>query len=96
MRRIAVIGSGVSGLTAAYVLARGHEVTLFDADDRLGGHAHTHRIRPADGAELAVDSGFIVCNERTYPLLTRLFAELEVGTEPTEMIMIVVVPPAAA
>ena len=86
-RQIAVIGSGVSGLTAAYVLARGHEVTLFEADDRLGGHAHTHRALAAGGAELSVDSGFIVCNERTYPLLTRLFAELGVSTQDAEMSM---------
>jgi predicted NAD/FAD-binding protein len=86
-RRIAVIGSGVSGLTAGYVLARSNEVTLFEADDRLGGHAHTHRVVTPDGAELAVDSGFIVSNERTYPLLTRLFTELGVLTQPTEMSM---------
>jgi predicted NAD/FAD-binding protein len=86
-RRIAVIGSGVSGLTAGYVLARANEVTLFEADDRLGGHAHTHRVITPDGAELAVDSGFIVSNERTYPLLTRLFTELGVTTQPTEMSM---------
>ena len=67
-RRIAVIGSGVSGLTAGYVLARTNEVTLFEADDRLGGHAHTHRVISPDGTELGVDSGFIVSNERTYPL----------------------------
>lgn len=86
-RRIAVIGSGVSGLTAGYLLARANEVTLFEADDRLGGHAHTHRIAAPDGTELAVDSGFIVCNERTYPLLTRLFAELGVATQDAEMSM---------
>jgi uncharacterized protein len=86
-RQIAVVGSGVSGLTAAYVLARGHDVTLFEADDRLGGHAHTHRILTAAGAELDVDSGFIVCNETTYPLLTRLFTELGVSTQDAEMSM---------
>lgn len=86
-RRIAVIGSGVSGLTAGYVLARTNEVTLFEADDRLGGHAHTHRVIAPGGTELAVDSGFIVSNERTYPLLNRLFTELGVATQPTEMSM---------
>jgi uncharacterized protein len=86
-RRIGVIGSGVSGLTAGYLLARANEVTVFEADDRLGGHAHTHRIAAPDGTELAVDSGFIVCNERTYPLLTRLFAELGVTTKDAEMSM---------
>ncbi len=80
--RTAVIGSGVAGLTAAYVLARAGEVTLFEADERLGGHAHTH-----DVGGLAVDSGFIVHNDRTYPLLTRLFRELDVATRPSEMSM---------
>jgi len=86
-RRIAVIGGGVSGLTAGYLLARANEVTVFEADGRLGGHAHTHRLAAPDGTELAVDSGFIVCNERTYPLLTRLFEELGVTTQDAEMSM---------
>jgi uncharacterized protein len=86
-RRIAVIGGGVSGLTAGYLLARANEVTVFEADGRLGGHAHTHRLAAPDGTELAVDSGFIVCNERTYPLLTRLFTELGVTTQDAEMSM---------
>jgi uncharacterized protein len=86
-RRIAVIGGGVSGLTAGYLLARENEVTVFEADDRLGGHAHTHRLAAPDGTELAVDSGFIVCNERTYPLLMRLFSELGVTTQDAEMSM---------
>ncbi len=86
-RRIAVIGSGVSGLTAAHVLRRAADVTLFEADDRLGGHAHTRDRVDGTGRVLAVDSGFIVHNERTYPELLRLFAELGVATQPTEMSM---------
>jgi uncharacterized protein len=78
-RRIAVVGGGVSGLTAGYVLSRTDHVTLFEADDRLGGHADTHPT--------GVDTGFIVYNERTYPLLTRLFAELGVTTQPSRMSM---------
>jgi predicted NAD/FAD-binding protein len=85
--RVAVVGSGVSGLTAAYVLQRDADVTLFEADDRLGGHAHTHDQVDAAGRDLAVDTGFIVHNERTYPELLRLFAELGVETQPTEMSM---------
>lgn len=84
---VAVIGSGVSGLTAAYLLNRSHDVTLFEADDRLGGHAHTHELTASDGTEHAVDSGFIVHNDRTYPWLRKLFAELEVEVHPTEMSM---------
>ncbi|MEP6762386.1 MAG: FAD-dependent oxidoreductase [Sporichthyaceae bacterium] len=84
---VAVVGSGVSGLTAAYLLRRTHDVTLFEADDRLGGHAHTHDLTSSDGSEHAVDSGFIVHNDRTYPWLRKLFVELEVEVRPTEMSM---------
>ena len=84
---VAVIGAGVSGLTAAYLLARTHDVTLYEAEDRLGGHAHTHDVAAVDGSRHAVDSGFIVHNDRTYPLLRRLFAELAVEARPTEMSM---------
>ena len=84
---VAVIGSGVSGLTAAYLLNRTHDVTLFEADNRLGGHAHTHDLTASDGSEHAVDSGFIVHNDRTYPWLRKLFAELDVEVRPTEMSM---------
>ena len=86
-RRTAVIGSGVAGLTAAYVLGRAHRVSLYEADDRLGGHAHTHDLTSSDGRVHRVDSGFIVHNRRTYPNLLRLFAELGVATRESEMSM---------
>ncbi|TWP47248.1 FAD-dependent oxidoreductase [Lentzea tibetensis] len=86
-RRVAVIGSGVAGLTAAYLLQRQYAVTLFESDDRLGGHAHTHELPTADGGVVNVDSGFIVHNERTYPNLIRLFRELGVSTQDSEMSM---------
>lgn len=86
-RRTAVVGGGVAGLTAAYVLRRSHEVTLYEADERLGGHAHTHDLASSDGRVHRVDSGFIVHNERTYPLLLRLFRELGVATQESEMSM---------
>ncbi len=85
--RVAVIGSGVSGLTAAYLLQRRYDVALFEADPRLGGHAHTHELAGHGGRSIAVDSGFIVHNLRTYPLLTRLFDELGVATQDTDMSM---------
>ena len=89
--RIAVVGAGVSGLTAAHLLARDHHVSLYEADPRLGGHAPTHDV-PVGGpgnqaATVAVDSGFIVHNDRTYPVLRRLFADLDIGVRPTEMSM---------
>lgn len=84
---MAVIGSGIAGLTAAYVLGRQDDVTLFEADSRLGGHAHTHAVPQPDGSTLGVDTGFIVHNERTYPTLLRLFAELGVQTQDSEMSM---------
>ncbi|WP_345961444.1 FAD-dependent oxidoreductase [Streptomyces sp. BRB040] len=86
-RRTAVVGSGVAGLTAAYVLGREHRVTLYEADDRLGGHAHTHDLTASDGRVHRVDSGFIVHNRRTYPNLLRLFGELGVTTQQSEMSM---------
>ncbi|WP_405896950.1 FAD-dependent oxidoreductase [Streptomyces sp. NBC_00727] len=86
-RRTAVVGSGVAGLTAAHILRRAHDVTLFEADDRVGGHAHTHDLPGADGRVHHVDSGFIVHNRRTYPHLLRLFAELGVPTQESEMSM---------
>ncbi|MFE5035982.1 NAD(P)/FAD-dependent oxidoreductase [Streptomyces sp. NPDC056683] len=87
MRRTAVIGSGVAGLTAAHILARAHHVTLYEADARLGGHAHTHDLSAPGGRTHRVDSGFIVHNRRTYPNLLRLFDELGVATQESEMSM---------
>jgi uncharacterized protein len=85
--RVAVVGAGVSGLTAAYLLEDTHHVTLFEAEHRLGGHAHTHDVGTGQGGSVPVDSGFIVLNDRTYPMLRRLFSELGVRTRPTEMSM---------
>ncbi|MGH3564537.1 MAG: NAD(P)/FAD-dependent oxidoreductase [Pseudonocardia sp.] len=85
--RAAVVGSGVAGLTAAYLLQRRYDVTLFESDGRLGGHAHTHELPTSDGGVANVDSGFIVHNERTYPNLLRLFAELGVATQGSDMSM---------
>ena len=86
-RRVAVVGSGIAGLTAAYLLQRRYDVLLFEAEDRLGGHAHTHEVPGSLGGTVAIDSGFIVHNERTYPNLLRLFAELGVATQDTDMSM---------
>lgn len=82
-----MVGGGVAGLTAAYVLRKACDVVLYEADGRLGGHAHTHDLPAAGGGTVAVDSGFIVHNERTYPTLLRLFAELGVATQDCEMSM---------
>ena len=82
--RIAVVGSGISGLAAAWLLDRRHEVHLFEKRMRLGGHTHTV-VHDLDGRELPLDTGFIVYNETTYPNLTRVFAELEVATRASDM-----------
>lgn len=82
--RVAVIGSGIAGLGAAWLLSREHEVVLFEREARLGGHTHTHRVEQG-GKAYSVDSGFIVMNPQNYPLLTALLDELGVPTQPTTM-----------
>ncbi len=86
-RSIAVIGSGVAGLTAAYALSARDRVTLFEADTRLGGHAHTHYVDDDDGNVIGIDSAFLVHNDRTYPTLCRLFDDLGIATRDTDMSM---------
>jgi len=83
-RRIAVVGSGISGLSAAWLLGKRHEVTLFEADDRIGGHSNTVEA-PTPSAPVAVDTGFIVYNEDNYPNLKALFEHLSVPTKPAHM-----------
>ena len=82
--RIAVVGSGVSGLVAAWLLHRSHEVTVFEADARIGGHVHTVPVRGPDG-DWAVDTGFIVFNDRNYPLFCRILDRLGVASRAGDM-----------
>lgn len=84
MKLIAVIGSGISGLGAAYLLSRRHRVVLFERDTRLGGHTCTVDVDTPDG-RLALDTGFLVHNPRTYPNLVRLFEETGVATAGSDM-----------
>lgn len=84
MRRVAVVGSGISGLAAAYELSSDARVTLFEAGGYFGGHTNTIDLR-IDGVTHGVDTGFLVFNHRTYPNLLRLFAELGVETAPSDM-----------
>jgi predicted NAD/FAD-binding protein len=82
--RIAIVGTGVSGLVCAHLLSRRHQVTVFESDDRPGGHAHTVEVE-VGGQTLAVDTGFLVYNERNYPGLIRLFDQLGVATKASDM-----------
>ena len=82
--RVAVVGSGIAGLSSAWLLSREHAVVLFEAEARLGGHTHTHDVEQA-GKRYRVDTGFIVHNTHNYPLLTRMFDELGVASKDTTM-----------
>jgi uncharacterized protein len=82
--RIAIVGSGIAGNVTAYHLCREHEITVYEAADHVGGHSHTHELWH-EGRRVAVDTGFIVFNERTYPRLRALLDELQVETQPSEM-----------
>ncbi|WP_300653156.1 NAD(P)/FAD-dependent oxidoreductase [Pseudomonas sp.] len=82
--KIAIIGSGIAGLTSAYLLNRHHEITVFEAGDWVGGHTHTVNVT-VDGKSYAVDTGFIVFNDWTYPNFIRLLDQLGIGFKPTEM-----------
>jgi predicted NAD/FAD-binding protein len=82
--KLAIIGSGISGLGALHLLAPHHDVTVYEAAERLGGHTHTHTVERW-GQTFAVDSGFIVHNPENYPLFTRLLAQLGVNSRPTTM-----------
>jgi len=82
--RVAVVGSGIAGMGAAYLLGSRHDVTLFEAESRLGGHTHTHEVTIGEH-EYALDTGFIVFNPNHYPLLTKFFGELSVESQATTM-----------
>ncbi len=82
--RIAIVGAGVTGLVCAHVLSRNNDVTVFEADDRPGGHANTVRVDLPDGS-FDVDCGFLVFNERNYPGFVALLDDLGVATRPSEM-----------
>ena len=82
--RIAVVGAGIAGMTAAHILSRRHEVTVFEAASRPGGHTRT--VQVGEGTRtVGVDTGFIVFNERSYPNLCRLFGALDVASRPSDM-----------
>ncbi len=82
--KIGIVGAGVAGLSAAFALSKKYDVTVFEQDDRVGGHSNTVSV-PINGQEFAVDTGFIIYNRKTYPNLTRLFRELGVRSVPTHM-----------
>ena len=82
---IAVIGGGVAGITAAHLLQRAHTVTLFEQDSRLGGHTNTVQVQRGPDAGLAIDTGFIVMNDKTYPLLHALLRDLGIAVRWSDM-----------
>lgn len=83
--KIAVIGTGISGMSAAWLLSSRHDVTVFEREGRTGGHSNTVKVRWPEGGETPVDTGFIIYNELNYPNLTALFAHLDIPTRQAEM-----------
>ena len=83
--KIAVIGSGISGLSAAYYLSKKHKIDLFEKEDHFGGHAHTIKIPIEDNKEVSVDIGFMVFNKKTYPNLINFFLENKIEIEKSDM-----------
>ena len=83
--RIAIVGGGVAGIAAAYLIQRNHQVSLYEKNGYVGGHTHTITIPEGPDAGTPVDTGFIVFNDRTYPILNRLFRELGVSIRKSDM-----------
>ncbi len=83
-KKIAIVGTGISGLTCAYHLSRNHNVTIFESEDYIGGHTHTVEVEK-DGEKVKIDTGFIVFNDRTYPNFTKMMEEIGVSSQKTEM-----------
>ena len=84
MKKIAIIGSGISGLTSAYLLSKEHDVFVFEKNDYIGGHTATVDVT-IDDQSYAIDTGFIVCNNKTYPNFLKLLSQLNVDYQDTEM-----------
>lgn len=82
--KIAIIGSGISGLYAAWKLSQIHEVTVFEKNKYFGGHTDTHEL-DIEGAKVSVDSGFIVFNDHNYPIFTQMINELGVKAQSSDM-----------
>jgi predicted NAD/FAD-binding protein len=83
-KRVAIVGTGISGLTTAYLLNKDHDITVYEANDYIGGHTATKKVE-VDGKEYAIDTGFIVYNDWTYPNFIKLLKALDVPTQATEM-----------
>ena len=83
-KKVAVVGAGISGIGAAWLLSKKHDVTIFEADQHFGGHANTVNVITPDGS-IPVDTGFIVCNDRNYPNFLELLNKLNISPYPTEM-----------
>ena len=84
VQRLAIVGSGIAGLAAAWLLSRRYDVLLFEREPRFSGHTHTHDLETADG-RLALDTGFLVHDDRTYPNLIRLFDELGIARQDSDL-----------